>query len=248
LNFGIPSDFGFRHSDLKNNMWDNSLIQLFDKGGFVMYPLLLCSIIGLAIVLERGIFFLRMRMNVTRFMEELRARLRRGDRKGALDLCRAHHRHPVAHLGGVYLENLNQPDSLRQDILRREGSLQLERVEQRLRGLSVIAHLAPLLGLLGTVTGLVSAFHTIEKLSGIVQPSNLAGGIWEALLTTVFGLVIAIPCMAAYHGFEHEADKISRRMQFAVSELNEFFGKSNGNGGATARRAEVDDETVNAVQ
>lgn len=228
-------------------MWDNSLIQLFSKGGFVMYPLLACSIIGLAIVLERGIFFLRMRMNVARFMEDLRGRLQRGDRQGALDLCRSH-RHPVAHLAGVYLENLNQPDALRQDILRREGSLQLERVEQRLRGLSVIAHLAPLLGLLGTVVGLVSAFHTIEKLSGIVQPSNLAGGIWEALLTTVFGLVIAIPCMAAYHGFEHAADKISRRMQFAVSELNEFFGKSNGNGVASARQAELDDETINAVR
>jgi biopolymer transport protein ExbB len=226
-------------------MWDNSLIQLFDKGGLLMYPLLACSVIGLAIILERAVFFARMRMNVARFMDDLRARLRRGDKGGALALCRAQ-RHPVARIAAVYLENLDQPDALRQDILRREGSLQLERVEQRLRGLSVIAHLSPLLGLLGTVTGLVGAFHTIEKLSGVVQPSNLAGGIWEALLTTVFGLVIAIPCMAAYHGFEQAADKIARRMQFAVSELNEFFGKTNGDAGI--QRAPSEDESVNAVR
>jgi biopolymer transport protein ExbB len=79
--------------------------------------------------------------------------------------------------------------------------------------------------LLGTVTGLVVAFQRIESLTGTVQPGDLAGGIWEALLTTVFGLVVAIPCMAAYYGFEHKADAIARRMQFVVSELNEYFGK-----------------------
>ena len=96
------------------------------------------------------------------------------------------------------------------------------------------------------MTGLVSAFHTIEKLGGVVQPSNLAGGIWEALITTVFGLVIAIPCMAAYHGFEHKADEIARCMQFAISELNEFFGKTNGDAGN--RHVETADDTVNVVQ
>ena len=91
--------------------------------------------------------------------------------------------------------------------------------------IAAIAHIAPLLGLIGTVTGLVSAFHQIERLGGSVQPSDLAGGIWSAMLTTVFGLVVAIPCMAAYHGFESWADRIARRMQFVVSELDEFFGK-----------------------
>ena len=101
----------------------------------------------------------------------------------------------------------------------------MEKVEGRLRGLAAITHIAPLLGLLGTVTGLVSAFHRIELFGGQVQPGDLAGGIWEALLSTVLGLLIAIPCMAAYHNFESKADRIARRMQTIVSELDEFFNK-----------------------
>jgi biopolymer transport protein ExbB len=208
-------------------LWENTLTQLFLKGGPVMWPLLACSVIGLAIVAERLLFFALNRLSYPRFMGELLQRLRQGDRETALGFCRAR-RHPVAQIARVWLENAAQPDALRQDILRREGSWQMERVERRLRGLSTIAHLAPLMGLLGTVTGLVAAFHRIESLAGAVQPGDLAGGIWEALLTTVFGLVIAIPCMAAYHAFEHTADGVARRMQFAISELNEFFGKSNG--------------------
>src|SRR3989338_4894271 len=98
-------------------------------------------------------------------------------------------------------------------------------MKPRLQALAAITHLAPLLGLLGTVTGLVTAFHQIEILGGTVQPNDLAAGIWEALITTVFGLVIAIPAMAAYHGFESSADQTARRMQFVISELDEFFGK-----------------------
>ncbi len=206
-------------------LWDNTLTELFTKGGPVMWPLLACSVVGLAIIAERLWQFGRLRFNGLRFREELLARLRRDDLAGATALCRRSH-HPVPRVAGVYLENLNQPDALRQDILRREGSIQLERVEKRLRGLSAVAHIAPLLGLLGTVTGMVTAFHRIQKMAGVVQPADLAGGIWEALLTTVFGLVIAIPCLAAYHGFEHKADEIARRMQFILSDLNEFFGKS----------------------
>lgn len=226
-------------------LWDNTLIQLFAKGGFVMWPLLGCSVIGLAIIVERAFVFGRIRLHFLRFMEELLTLLRRGEKEGAQNFCRSS-QHPVGHVARRYLENLSQPDALRNDILRREGSLQLARLEQRLRGLSVIAHLAPLLGLLGTVTGLVTAFRRIEQLAGVVQPSDLAGGIWEALMTTVFGLAIAIPCMAAYHMFEHRADKIARQMQFAISQLNEFFGKTNGH--AAIKHETAKDEEVNAVR
>jgi len=207
--------------------WDNTLRELFAKGGLCMWPLLACSVIGLAIILERAFFFARRPLNYERFLADVLGRLRANDRDGAWAVCRGE-RHPVAHIVHVYLDNVHEPDALREDILRREGSLQMELVERRLRGLSTLAHLAPLIGLLGTVTGLVSAFHQIELLGGTVQADNLSAGIWEALLTTVFGLLIAIPCMAAYYGFENKADAMARRMQFALSELNEFFGKRVG--------------------
>jgi hypothetical protein len=69
--------------------------------------------------------------------------------------------------------------------------------------------------------GMVVAFARIESIDGAPKPSDLAGGIWEALLTTVFGLVVAIPCMAAYHAFESHADKIARRMELAVTALDD---------------------------
>jgi biopolymer transport protein ExbB len=203
--------------------WGQNLIQLFLKGGFAMWPLLLCSVIGAAIVIERGLFFWNMRLNYSAFIQKLKQDLKRGREPEVLETCEKSSS-PIARLAAVYLAYRNQ-DALRNDVLRREGSLALETVEARLRELATVTHIAPLLGLLGTVTGLVSAFHQIELMGGQVQPGDLAAGIWEALITTVYGLVIAIPCMAAYHGFEKSADKIARRMQFLVSELDEFFGK-----------------------
>lgn len=204
-------------------LWDQTLIQLFQKGGFAMWPLLVCSIFGTAIILERSVYFFRLRINYDSFKEELKNHLKIRKIKEAIVFCRKR-ANPVAKIAAEYLRNLEN-DFLRNEILKREGSLALEKIETRLRALAALTHIAPLLGLLGTVTGLVSAFHQIEILGGQVQPGDLAAGIWEALITTVFGLVIAIPCMGAYHGFETEADRIARRMQFIVSELDEFFGK-----------------------
>lgn len=204
--------------------WDQNLIQLFAKGGFAMWPLLFCSVIGAAIIVERVIYFYRLKFNYHVFSEELKKRLAKRKMKEALNLCRKHP-NPIPKIAEHYLKNL-ESDTLRNDILKREGSFALEKVETRLRALAAITHIAPLLGLLGTVTGLVAAFHRIELLGGQVQPGDLAAGIWEALITTVYGLVIAISCMAAYHGFESEADRIARRMQFIISELDEFFGKN----------------------
>ncbi len=216
-------------------MIQSTISQLFERGGPVMWPLLFGSILGLAIILERLFFFYRHRLPVRNFEEKLLALLRRGDLTGAKQLA-AQSRHPVAHIARTYFNNLactyltslTSQDELRQDILKREGSRCMEKVEEHLRGLSLIAHVAPLLGLLGTVTGLVSSFHVIEKMEGLAQPAQLAAGIWESLLTTVVGLVIAIPCLAAYHGFEQKADKIARHMSFMISELNEHFGKQGG--------------------
>lgn len=203
--------------------WDQTLVQLFMKGGFAMWPLLACSIIAAAIIADRLLYFLRIRLDYPSFLSQLKDLLRGGKRKEAILLCRRHP-HPVPRIAEQYLKEVKN-DTLRDEILKREGSYALEQVEARLKGLAALTHIAPLLGLLGTVTGLVAAFHRIEILGGQVQPGDLAAGIWEALITTVFGLVIAIPCMGAYHGFENWADQIARRMQFVVSELNEFFGK-----------------------
>jgi biopolymer transport protein ExbB len=224
--------------------WDQTLVGLFQKGGFSMWPLLVCSIVGFAIILERTLYFLWLRLDYTRFSQELKELLVKRKMKEALVLCRKH-ANPIPKIAEQYLKNLNH-DQLRGEILKREGSIALEKVETRLRALAAITHIAPLLGLLGTVTGLVAAFHRIEVLGGQVQPSDLASGIWEALLTTVYGLIIAIPCMAAYHSFESAADRIARRMQFMISELDEFFGKNSARDFKT-EDVEATDESMRVI-
>ena len=219
-------------------------LDIFLRGGIIMWPLLFCSVLGVAVILDRALFFLRLRStDLRRLEDQLTDDLRRGKTESALRLARSSD-HPVARVAASYLENLARPAALRTEIVRREGSLQLERVEKRLRVLAAISHLAPLLGLLGTVLGMVLAFAKIEGLQGAMKPADLAGGIWQALLTTVFGLVVAIPCMAAYHGFEGLADKIARRMQFVVTLLDEALGQP----GCGLDAEAVEQEDWNAVR
>lgn len=225
-------------------LWDQTLFGLFVKGGFAMWPLLFCSIVGIAIIVERFFYFQRIRLDYSSFSKELRELLSKKKFREAQIFCRKH-ANPIPRIAADYLKHLDN-DILRNDIIKREGSLALEKVEARLRGLASITHISPLLGLLGTVTGLVGAFHQIEVMGGQVQPGDLAAGIWEALITTVFGLVIAIPCMAVYHSFETTADRISRRMQFIVSELDEFLGKHSSSN-FKSENTEAAEEEMKAV-
>jgi biopolymer transport protein ExbB len=204
---------------------DYNLLQLFGKGGWLMWPLLFCSVAAIAIIIERGLFFYRHRYDRDGFVDQLVAIIQKRDSIGALRFCRDQE-HVLGYTGAYYLDNLEFDARVRQDVIRREGSVMLDRIEGRLRWLSAIAHLTPLIGLLGTVTGMVAAFAKIHAMAGAAGPSALAGGIWMALLTTVFGLIIAIPSLAAYHWFEGRADRTARDMQYIVSVLDEWYGKT----------------------
>src|SRR3989338_3008487 len=172
-------------------LWDQTLLKLFQKGGFTMWPLLLCSILAAAVIVDRAIFFQLLRLHYDRFLEELKGLLSKRRYKEAREFC-GRRGHPVCRIAAVYLDHLGN-DRLRADVLKREGSYALEKVETRLRVLGALTHIAPLPGLLGTVTGLVGAFHRIELLSGHVQAGGLAAGIWGAVITTGVRLGMAVP-------------------------------------------------------
>lgn len=99
----------------------------------------------------------------------------------------------------------------------------LQDAEYGMPSLGIIAQAAPLLGLLGTVTGLVRAFMRIEELSGMVNPSDLAGGIWEALLTTVVGLVIGIPALVAHNYFSSRLAQYERELLLLIARIVDDF-------------------------
>lgn len=185
-----------------------------------MWVLLVLSVVALAVIIERAAVYLWFGLRPGEWMEQQHRLLRENQVARVVENARQN-RHPVARVVEAYLVNLPRPHKLRMDAVKQTGSRVLEQVEARLRILAAIAHLSPLIGLLGTVVGMVVAFAQIQSLQGTVKPSDLAGGIWEALLTTVFGLVVAIPCMAAFHAFESHSDRISRRMQLAVTAVED---------------------------
>lgn len=209
-----------------------------------MWVLLAMSVVALAVIIERAAVYLWFGLRSDAWLSEEKSLLREGKTAEALENARRS-RHPVARVVEAYLENLPRPHKLRMDAVKQAGSLALESVEARLRLLAAISHLAPLVGLLGTVIGMVVAFASIQALKGTVKPADLAGGIWEALLTTVFGLLVAIPCMGAFHAFESHADRIARRMQLAVTGIEDAMSvteTSAAENGASA--AEEDWSTV----
>lgn len=202
-------------------LWDNTLWQLFFKGGAAMWPLLASSVLGLAIIFDRTITLLWLGMNFRAFVERFEPIIRAGKIAEARRLL-AYYRSPVARVTAAYLDQLDASTELRNRVVARVGSQQVARLERRMSWLGMNASVATLLGLLGTVTGLVSAFHQIELQSGHVQPGDLAAGIWEALITTVFGLVIAIPCMAVYHFLDNRAGQVALQIQWMAAYLDEW--------------------------
>ena len=197
-----------------------SFAELIEKGGPLMWPLLACSVLTIAVILERSVFFLRIKRNFKRFAADLMALVANRRIQAAQDFLRGRP-DPSSLIAWTYLGNLDVKDELREEILQRVSSEQAERLERRVGMLSGLAHISPLLGLLGTVLGMIEAFRQIQQLSGQADAAALAGGIWEALLTTAFGLAIAIPAATAYHYFESLADRRISEMTSIVSVLNE---------------------------
>lgn len=201
--------------------------QLFLKGGWVMWPILLCSIFSLAIILERALFFgrLHFKFNIPLLKARILEKVRQRDIAAAIKLCEKN---------AFYLTNILKTGLLRygesKEIVKEameDASLyEIPKLERNLYFLSTLAHISPLLGLLGTVTGLVRCFQIIEQksvqASGAVNPSDLAGGIWEALLTTVVGLSVAIPSYVAYNYFVHRVNVAVLETERAATELLEL--------------------------
>jgi biopolymer transport protein ExbB len=192
------------------------MLDLFLKGGWVMYPLLLESVALLVIVVERVLCYARMRNDDDALVRDVRAALHAGDPGGASRACGAG-RGPVGAVLGAAVGAWERGTEAVEETLGFEASRALHDLERHLRGLSWIAQSAPLLGLLGTVTGMVACFHTIEVAGGRVDVALLAGGIWEALLTTAFGLIVAVPALAFHHYFDARVTRYATLLRDAAA-------------------------------
>jgi len=171
------------------------------KGGPIMIPIMLGSIFGLTIVLERLWVFRHMKLNTFEFIQGIFKYLKSDKSKEALELCDRYMHHPLAVVFKVGIERRQLPLNRLEKILEQVGNNQVQKLEKHLGALVSIINIEPLLGFLGTITGLIRAFMSWEKAGANVTVSLLAGGIYEAMLTTAAGLMVAIPLYLCYHYF-----------------------------------------------
>jgi len=204
------------------------MFSLFQQGGSIMYVLLLMSILATAIILLKLYQFYRSGLRQNNFVENTLNTLSQNNYQQALNDLKQQNS-PVARVLESAIQFAANPIMSSKDVeaeVSRVGSAQIRNLESWLRGLSSIAHLSPLLGLLGTVTGMIAAFMNLQAAGPQVDPSLLSGGIWEALLTTAFGLTVAIPAMAAFYYLEGEVDNLRAAMKDASIQVLRHFGKS----------------------
>lgn len=185
-----------------------------------MVPIVLCSVVGLALILDRFNTYRRMKLEGFSIQDAVKQALGRGDMAAA-----------IAHLEGdetagaaILAETLSRyhegSGSIQSSFALSAGEL-IRRMEVSLRGLATVAALSPLLGLLGTVIGMIRAFMVIEGHGAGVSPALLAGGIWEALLTTAAGLTVAIPCLMFHNLFQGRIERVEGELSRMATELED---------------------------
>ena len=195
------------------------LISLVLKGGPVMLILLGLSIISLTIIIIKIFQFYKSDiyngnkiLPVYKLLEDNKI----SQSKELLNSIL----HPSSNIITSILDNKNLSNEDRENEVSIIGEKKLRNLEFLLKPLEVISNVAPLLGLLGTVIGMITAFSKLENAGSKVDPAILAGGIWEALLTTAFGLIVAIPALAAFYWLDGKVDKVREEMRHAAITTN----------------------------
>ncbi|MDD4183638.1 MAG: MotA/TolQ/ExbB proton channel family protein [Candidatus Omnitrophica bacterium] len=196
------------------------------KGGPVMIPIILGSLFGFAIAIERFIVFRKTGLDTFKFVEEVFKGLKLGNTKKALELCERNP-HPLAKIFKIGIERRNLPLDRLEKTLEQAGNNHVYKLEKRLGALLSIVSIEPLLGFLGTITGLIRAFMTWEKAGASVTVSSLASGIYEAMITTAAGLIIAIPLYLCYNYFVSRIKIISNDLTNHSIQLLEVIAENN---------------------
>lgn len=195
----------------------NQLVQRFNEGGDFMWPVLICLILGLAIAFERIITLNRADINTRQFLLDVKRALDEGGISAAEEVC-ANTRGPVASVFQAGLLRADEGIDAVEKAVMSYGSIEMSFLERGLVWLSLFISIAPMLGFTGTVIGMVEAFDAIEQ-AGDISPSLVAGGIKVALLTTLFGLIVAIILQLFYNYATSKIDRLVAEMEEASIEL-----------------------------
>lgn len=209
------------------SVWEINAWNLFLAGGPVMIPILICSILAVGIVIERLWYFFVISTNTLKLKHDIFDLLKNNRIKESVGLCDANPSLVAKILKAGILKFGTSRDEIK-EAMEDVSLFEIPRLEKRLSALATIANVSPLLGLLGTVTGMTGSFHAIQvraTSNNPVSAGDLAGGIWEALITTVAGLIVAIPSFIAYNYCVSRVNAIILEMERASTELVNFLSQ-----------------------
>ena len=190
-------------------------VSMFAKGGFMMYALAMMSVYAITVIIFKVIQFRKSNVFDRAFIEPVLRDIKHGDRAQATKTLEGI-KGPIARIMRVTFEcvaNRDMSQKSKEAEIARVGSADIRYLESHLRGLEMSAMIAPLMGLLGTVIGMINSFSKLSSAGARVDPSILAGGIWEALLTTAGGLAVAIPALAAHYVLDGVIEKVRATMK-----------------------------------
>ena len=227
------------------SVWDFIL-----KGGPMMIPLAICSLVALAVIVERLMSLRRNRVIPPGFIEGLKAEMKNGteDHARAVDFCRRNGS-PIANILAAGIRKLAQPVEVVEKHIQDAGEREMIRLRKYLRLLSVVAAIAPLMGLLGTIFGMIRAFQTVAIApEAMGKTALMAKGIYEAMITTAAGLILAIPVLVCYHWISAKIDRLVFDMDQLTVEFIEDHAPKSATSNQDSRRLEIADASEPAVE
>ncbi|MFA5147817.1 MAG: MotA/TolQ/ExbB proton channel family protein [Candidatus Omnitrophota bacterium] len=177
------------------------MLDIIIKGGPVMAPIILGSVVGFAIVVEKFLELRNLKMDSFGFIQEVFHCLKANRIQMALDLCDENAKYPIAAVFKVGIERRYLAPQRLEKVMEQVGNNQVLKIEKYLGAMASIISIEPLLGFLGTITGLIKAFMAWEHAGANITVNALAAGIYQAMITTAAGLIIAIPLFLCYNYF-----------------------------------------------
>ncbi|MFN6943951.1 MAG: MotA/TolQ/ExbB proton channel family protein [Cytophagaceae bacterium] len=203
-----------------------TLFDLITKGGPIMIPLFVLSIIAVYIIVERLLALKKSDKDPEAFMDRIRDLVYRGDISAAQTLCRSFDT-PFSRMVEKGITKIGKPLSNIEASIENVGRIEVYRIEKNLSSLATISGAAPMIGFLGTVIGMIQAFISIAQVEGTISPKLLSEGIYQAMITTVAGLVVGIIAYFGYNYLVGKVQKIIHKMEYTSIEFIELLQEPN---------------------
>jgi biopolymer transport protein ExbB len=201
----------------------NAFVTYLHQGGFMMYPLILCSILAIGIILERAFTFRKATaIDPEELLEEIKQSYKPGDHGAAAARLMEDAKTPYARIFARGLKNADRSAETIDMAMSQEAANEIPALENYLPGLRTIISIAPLLGLLGTIAGMIASFKEVAR-SGLSSPTAVMGGVSEALVSTATGIGVAVIGLIFYNYFGNLVKRFVEDMEYYGTELTNFL-------------------------